>query len=116
MRSTESKASAVFGAKTTTSLAWSLMAGVTYDITPGLKLDIGYRYINMGKAVAGDFYNPGLPGQTFGPFTVKGIQSHDLKIGMRWMFGANDQACTNCAPKYAELAPPPPPPPVIRKY
>ncbi len=110
-------ASAIFRAKNTQSFAWALMAGVSYDISPSLKLDIGYRYLNMGKAIAGDFHNPGNPGQVYGPFTVKGIQSHDIKIGMRWMFGANDVACTNCQPKYAEVAPPPPPPPpIIRKY
>ncbi len=30
------------------NFSWALMAGVSYDLAPHLKLDIGYRYLNMG--------------------------------------------------------------------
>uniref|UniRef100_UPI0023BACBE5 outer membrane protein n=1 Tax=Stenotrophomonas maltophilia TaxID=40324 RepID=UPI0023BACBE5 len=31
------------------NLAVAAMAGVTFDITPQTKLDIGYRYLHMGS-------------------------------------------------------------------
>ncbi|MBV8850558.1 MAG: porin family protein [Methylobacteriaceae bacterium] len=31
------------------ALAWALMAGVAYDLTPHAKIDVGYRYLNMGR-------------------------------------------------------------------
>jgi opacity protein-like surface antigen len=31
------------------ALAWALMAGVAYDLTTHAKIDVGYRYLNMGK-------------------------------------------------------------------
>ena len=42
------------------SLAWSLMAGVGWQVTERATLDIGYRYIDMGKAESGTIDNRGL--------------------------------------------------------
>ena len=36
-----------------TSFAWALMAGVDYDVSPSLKLEFGYRYLNYGSIAAG---------------------------------------------------------------
>ncbi len=32
-----------------TNFSFALMSGIAYDIAPHLKLDIGYRYLNMGS-------------------------------------------------------------------
>lgn len=94
-----------------TGFAWALMAGVSYDVTSNLKLDIGYRYLNMG-----DGPTVALNGAN-GPLTnpsasvrFKGIDSHDLRIGMRWNF--NDPNC--CGPVERPIAYAPPP--VVRKF
>ena len=34
---------------TTYGLAWALMAGFSYQITPSIAIDIGYRYLNAGS-------------------------------------------------------------------
>ncbi len=34
--------------QTRNNFSWALMAGVSYDLAPSVKLDIGYRYLNMG--------------------------------------------------------------------
>lgn len=34
------------------NLAWALMAGVSYDVYSHVKLDISYRYLNLGKILA----------------------------------------------------------------
>jgi opacity protein-like surface antigen len=31
-----------------TTFSWALMAGLSYEIAPHVKIDIGYRYLNMG--------------------------------------------------------------------
>ncbi len=92
-----------FGKGSTTNFAWALMAGLGYDVTSNLKLDLGYRYLNMGKATTGS----SVP--QFGPptykYTQKDLASHDFRIGMRWVF--------------ADKSAPPPPSytaPLVRKY
>ena len=83
-----------------THFAWALYAGLGYAVTPNLKLELGYRYLNLGKSVTGTLNC--FCGQTFSPLKVKDLNSHDIKLGFRWL-----------------LAPPPPPiydAPIIRKY
>lgn len=93
---------------TSYSLAWALHAGLAFDITPNLKLDVGYRYLNMGKATAGDLHTFSGVSTYYNAYQFKDLTSHDIKVGLRWQF-AN---CAGCA------APPPVPVamPVIRKY
>ena len=33
---------------TTVGFAWALMAGFSYQLTPSVAIDIGYRYLNSG--------------------------------------------------------------------
>jgi opacity protein-like surface antigen len=92
-----------FGKGSTNNFAFALMAGLGYDVTNNLKLDLGYRYLNMGKVTTGS----SVP--QFGPptykYTQKDLSSHDFRIGMRWVF--------------ADKSAPPPPSysaPLVRKY
>ncbi|HEX8166817.1 MAG TPA: outer membrane beta-barrel protein [Beijerinckiaceae bacterium] len=81
-------------------LAWALYAGLGYSVTPNLKLEMGYRYLNLGEAVTGPLNC--FCGSTFSALKVKDLDSHDIKIGFRYM-----------------LAAPPPPAfeaPIVRKY
>lgn len=86
-----------------TQLAWAVHAGLGYDVSPNLKLELGYRYLNMGDAQAGKLVctGGGCPGTVY---SYKDIESHDIKIGMRWML-----ASYGPAPIHA-------PAPLIRKY
>ncbi|MBV9247432.1 MAG: porin family protein [Methylobacteriaceae bacterium] len=91
-----------------TNLAWAVMAGLGYQVTPNVKLEMGYRYLNLGEFKSGTPHCAN-PDGTFScaPFIVHGkeLASNDFRIGMRWMFGA---------------PPPPvyeaPPEPIVRKY
>lgn len=83
--------------RTSTQLAWAAMAGVSYSITPNWKLDVGYRFLSMGKmtsagiqCVAGCTHEI----QSFNLF------SNDVRVGLRYVF--------------AEV--PPPAPPLVTKY
>jgi len=63
------------------AFAWSLMAGFGYQISDRAILDVGYRYLNMGKATSGrvdsaNFVNPRV--------TLDDIAAHEVKVGLRY--------------------------------
>jgi opacity protein-like surface antigen len=94
-----------------TNLAWALMAGVSYDVTSNLKLDIGYRYLNMGDGpTVGLRGAQGLLTNPSSSVRFKGIDSHDVRIGMRWNF--SDPSCCGPVEKPVAYAPAP----TVRKY
>lgn len=70
--------------------AWALMTGIAYSVTPNLKLEFGYRYLNMGQMSS----NPIVCNQTTGcHYEVHKYKlfSNDFHIGMRWLLGANGE-------------------------
>jgi opacity protein-like surface antigen len=72
------------------SLAWSLMAGVGYQITDRMTVDFGYRYIDMGKAESGTIDTAGFtnPRVRFDDLTA-----HEFKVGIRFAFGGGEPCC-----------------------
>jgi len=62
--------------KTSFNLAWSLMGGVAYDVTPQLKAEFGYRYLNSGTFTS-------LSSPLVGSVKSK-IDSHQMQIGFRY--------------------------------
>jgi len=82
------------------NFAWALHAGVAYKVTPGINVELAYRYINLGDADSATFHNVDLAASRWpGPMQFKGITSHDVKLGVRWNL----------------WEPEPPPPPLMRK-
>jgi opacity protein-like surface antigen len=78
------------------NFAWALMAGLSFDVTQNLKLDLGYRYLDVGKFASGSMacLNGGGGFYTLpNPNCEPGIQSkhdvayNDFRIGLRWMIG-----------------------------
>jgi opacity protein-like surface antigen len=86
------------------SFAWAVHAGVSYSVSNNLKLELAYRYLNMGNAeTAVVNCNAAGCGNTGGPaafYTLTDLDSHDFKLGMRWLLNEP-------APVYA--------PPLMRK-
>lgn len=69
------------------SFAWSVMAGVGYQISDRAVLDVGYRYIDMGSVKSGrvdsaGFVNPAVD--------IDDIAAHEIKVGLRYHFGGSD--------------------------
>jgi opacity protein-like surface antigen len=82
-----------FDDKTKGSFAWALMAGVSYDVTPNVKVELGYRYLNLGKAASGNlaYCSGGCPVPAVsGRFGT--IDSHDIKLGVRWLLNGPEYA------------------------
>ncbi len=83
-----------------TNFAWQLGAGLAYNVTPNLKLEVGYRYLDLGKLNTGTIVCQGTP---VCPGEVQSfyLASHDVHVGFRYVI---------------PTLTPPPPPPLIRKY
>jgi opacity protein-like surface antigen len=84
------------------NFAWALYAGVGYEVTPNVTLELAYRYVDLGDAASGDLRTYNGISTINNPMEIRGITSHDVRLGMRWKFDA--------------FVPPPPyAPPLIRK-
>lgn len=85
------------------NFAWALHAGVAYEISDALTLDMAYRYVNMGDGETGQFSpaatNPGA-------LTVEDIESHDVMVGLRWQWDKGGACCGT--PAYVETSYPAP--------
>jgi opacity protein-like surface antigen len=93
--------------KSQTNFAWAVMAGVGYNVTPNLKLELGYRYIDMGKVSSNSIACVNDLGGCFYERHSYQSVAHDLRIGFRYLFGEGPRVPT------AFMAPPGP---LVRKY
>ena len=60
----------------TTAFAWNATAGVSYDITPELKIDVSYRYTDLGSAISSGAV----------PLEVDKLTANEVMIGLRYYF------------------------------
>jgi opacity protein-like surface antigen len=107
-----SPAGGYFSNASKTSFAWALMAGLDFNVSPNLKLEMGYRYLNYGSIETGGSHClAGAGGGTFSAQNCSGgvsnylvsrstLASNDFRIGLIWLLGA----------------PPPPPAPIVTRY
>ena len=71
---------------TETNFAWGLYGGLAYEVTPGLTLDLAYRYTDLGDAKMGKTY--AYDNSTIaGSFEIEDITSHDVMLSVRWALG-----------------------------
>jgi len=57
---------------------YALMAGVSYDFTDNLKLDVGYKYLNIGEGTVIDDIGNGLSADH------PDLTIHSVRIGLRY--------------------------------
>ena len=85
--------------------AWAAHAGLAYNVTNNFKVELAYRYLNMGDVQTAEIIcgasGCGTGGGPRAYYSLTNFDSHDIKIGMRWMLQPD--------------APPPPPYPIMRK-
>lgn len=77
--------------KSSVGLAWALMTGVDYRVNNNLKLELGYRYLNLGSAKANPIVCSLLTGCHFEVHKYN-LSSNDIHLGMLWTFGGEEQA------------------------
>lgn len=80
------------------AFAWQAGAGIGYQISDRAIIDVGYRYLDLGKAQSGraddaGFVNPRVK--------FDDIAEHQIKVGLRYHFG--DDCCAAPAPSYGPL-------------
>jgi len=68
-----------------TNLAWQVTAGLGFNVTPNLKLEISYRYLDMGKLTSGAITCGDVAPCWFERQTFH-LASNDIRIGFRYMF------------------------------
>lgn len=75
------------GAADKNSFAWALMAGIAMDINDRTKLDVGYRYLNLGQDIAATTAIIDCDCGTVGePMKIEDLSSHEIRVGLRWQF------------------------------
>ncbi|MGE3148326.1 MAG: outer membrane protein [Pseudorhodoplanes sp.] len=61
------------------NFAWAAAAGVGYNLTQNLVIDLGYRYLNLGDMTT--------EANTFGnQLSIENVSAHEFRVGMRYMF------------------------------
>jgi opacity protein-like surface antigen len=72
---------------TETNFAWALYAGVSYKVTPGLTIDLAYRYTDLGDAMSGRrvSYDGAFEAGGVG---IEDITSNDVMLSVRWALGS----------------------------
>ncbi len=68
-----------------TNLAWSLGAGLALSITPNFKIDVSYRYIDLG-GVASNRLEYCLNQPCFNERQWFHVASNDVRLGFRYLF------------------------------
>lgn len=96
---------------TRTNFAWALMAGLGYNVTPNLKIDAGYRYIDMGSIASNPIVCEAITACFFEVQSYRAT-AHDFRLGVRYMLGeASAPVLAANAPIYGGR-----PGPLVRKY
>ena len=68
------------------NLAWALYAGVGFEVTPAMTLDVGYRFLHLGDAESGDLVAFDGTNNVDNPMEFENLTSHDIRVGFRYMF------------------------------
>jgi opacity protein-like surface antigen len=72
-------------AASTWSFAWAVHAGLAYQVTRNVALELAYRYIDLGNAKSGDLIAFDGTNNFNNPMEFNHLTSHDLKLGVRWL-------------------------------
>jgi opacity protein-like surface antigen len=65
------------------NFAWAAHAGLAYQISPNVTLELAYSYVDLGSGTTGAIST--FDGTNKGNvFKFNDITSHDLKLGVRW--------------------------------
>jgi len=65
------------------NFAWAVYAGLSYQVTHNVSIELAYRYISLGNGMTGP--TRAFDGSVVAdPFILKNITSNDIKLGVRW--------------------------------
>ena len=78
------------GTASTWNFAWALHAGLAYQLSQNVTLELAYRYIDLGKARSGDLVAFDGTNNIYNPMEFNHLTSNDVKLGLRFNFGGDD--------------------------
>ena len=67
--------------------AWSVGAGVTFEVSPGVSIDVGYSFTDLGKPAKEDFKEIEVAGVKMKEkieFGGNNLRSHNVNVGVRF--------------------------------
>lgn len=69
-------------------LAWQIAAGLGFEVSRSLTLDVGYRYVDLGrlKVDRGIYDYPGTVGETASNALKGDLNTHEVVVGLRYSF------------------------------
>ncbi|HET7850063.1 MAG TPA: outer membrane beta-barrel protein [Pseudolabrys sp.] len=70
------------------NFAWALYAGLGYQLSPDVALELSYRYIDLGSARTGDVIAFDGTNNFNNPMEFHHLTSQDIRLGLRVNFGA----------------------------
>lgn len=81
-----------------TNFAWALHAGLAYQVNNRLTLELAYRYLNLGNLPDIQLRDYATGALSTNGNVIRGaqLQSHDVKLGMRWSL--NGDCCRQAEP------------------
>jgi opacity protein-like surface antigen len=74
------------------------MAGIGWQVTDRAVLDLGYRYMNYGKANSGVIDSAGFVNPMV---RIDDLSAHEVRVGLRYHFGSSNACCD--APAYQPM-------------
>ncbi|MEG6507452.1 outer membrane beta-barrel protein [Methyloligella sp. 2.7D] len=69
------------------NFAWSVTAGLGYQVNNRVTLDLAYRYLDLGEAMSGNIRAYDGSGGVAEGLKFEDVHSHDLMLGVRYKFG-----------------------------
>ena len=69
------------------NFAWAVHAGLAYQATRNLTIELAYRYLSLGDGQTGDIIAFDGTNNINNPMHFRDLTSHDVKLGVRWAFG-----------------------------
>jgi opacity protein-like surface antigen len=64
------------------NFAWAAHAGLAYQVSPNVTLELAYSYVDLGSGTTGAVTT--FDGATKGNVKFNDVTSHDVKLGVRW--------------------------------
>jgi opacity protein-like surface antigen len=70
------------------NVAYAFHAGLAYEVSKNFTVELAYRYVYLGDGKSGDIIAFDGTNDIRNPMHFKGIDSHDLKLGIRYLFAS----------------------------
>lgn len=70
------------------NIAYAFHAGFAYEVTKNFTVELAYRYVYLGDGESGDIIAYDGTNAIRNPMIFRDIDSHDLKLGIRYLFAS----------------------------